>query len=414
MREEGRGKREHSPLKRRVALLAVLLFPLPASLFPQSASSVVLVSIDGFKPEYLDSLPVVNLRALAARGVRAKWMQPSMPTQTFPNHYTIVTGLYPGNHGVINNTMVDPADSAWFMMSDTLAVRDSRWWGGEPIWVTAEKQGVRSASFFWPGSEAVIQGRLPTFWKRYRDNFPNLARVDTVLAWLSRRDTLRPRVITLYFSLVDHEAHDFGPWGRQTRAAAVAVDRAIGRLVRGLARAGLADRVNLVVVSDHGMAATAPERVVRLDDYLPPASLDVVQLSPFFSAGVPHATVPATLAALRRIPHFTVFPRDSTPERWHYRGNDRIPPLVGVMDEGWELTARRRRPPRLGNHGFDNLLPSMRATFIAAGPAFRRGVVLEPFQNIHVYSLLCAVLGVQPAPNDGALDSLRAALRQPR
>jgi predicted AlkP superfamily pyrophosphatase or phosphodiesterase len=260
----------------------------------------------------------------------------------------------------------------------------------------------------------VIRGRSPTLWKHYRDDFPNLARVDTVLAWLSRRDTLRPRMVTLYFSLVDHEAHDFGPWGARTRAAALTVDTAIGHLVGGLARAGLADKTNLVIISDHGMAATAPERVVMLDDYLPPASLEVVQLSPFFSAGAREGHLAGSLAALRRVPHFSVFLRDSTPERWHYRGNARIPPIVGVMDEGWELTARGRRPPRLGNHGFDNIQPGMRATFLAAGPAFRRGAILEPFQNIHVYSLLCAVLGVRPAPNDGTLDSLRAALRQPR
>jgi predicted AlkP superfamily pyrophosphatase or phosphodiesterase len=386
----------------------MMLLLVPTLLGAQQ--SVVLVSLDGFKPEYLDSLPLPNLRALAARGVRARWMQPATPTMTFPNHYTIVTGLHPGNHGVVNNAMVDPADGARFSMADTLAVSSPRWWGGEPIWVTAERQGVRAASFFWVGSEAEVEHR-PTFWKRYDHSFPNAPRVDTVLTWLSRTDPLRPRMVTLYFSLVDDEAHAHGPWSREARAAAIRADSLVGRLMQGIERRGLGNSVNLVVVSDHGMAATPPETQVVLDDYFPPDSLDVVQLSPFLSVTPRNGDVAAALARLRRVPHLSVFARDSTPAGWHYRAHPRIPPIVGVMEEGWTLTTRGRRAPAAGNHGFAATAPSMRATFIAAGPAIVRGRGIEPFSNIHVYELLAAILGVRPAPNDGSLDSLRAILR---
>jgi predicted AlkP superfamily pyrophosphatase or phosphodiesterase len=370
----------------------------------------VLVSIDGFKPEYLDSFPLPTLKALAARGVRARWMQPSTPTLTFPNHYTIVTGLYPARHGIINNTMVDPGDGARFLVSDSLAVSNSRWWGGEPIWVTAERQGVRSAAFFWPGSEAAIGGYRPTFWKRYDDPFPNAARVDTVLAWLSRTDSLRPRMVTLYFSLVDHHGHEFGPWAPQTRAAAMTVDSVIGRLVDGLERRALAETVNLVVVSDHGMSYSPPAQRVVLDDYYPGDSLAIVALSPFLSVGPRSGSLAETLARLRRIPHLTVFPSDSTFAHWRYAGNPRIPPIVGVMDEGWTLV-RRGGTALLGNHGYEATAPSMRATFIAAGPAIVPGRVIEPFGNVHVYELMCRVLGLRPAHNDGSLDTLRTILR---
>jgi predicted AlkP superfamily pyrophosphatase or phosphodiesterase len=394
-----------------VALLALVTGACASQVRPTEQQSVVLVSIDALKPEYLDSFPLPNLRALAARGARARWMQPATPTLTFPNHYTIVTGLHPARHGIVNNTMVDPADSARFALGDTLAVSSSRWWGGEPIWVTAERQGVRAASFFWPGSEAPIAGRRPTFWKRFDDAFPNAARVDTVLTWLARIDTLRPRMVTLYFSTVDHESHDFGPWSPQARAAAIAVDSMIGRLVEGLERRGLARTVNVVVVADHGMSYTPPERRVVLDDYFPSDSLGIVTLSPFLSVGTRTGDVANTVARLQRVPHLTVFPRESTPPHWRYEGNPRIPPIVGVMDEGWTLMRRGRAAPPLGNHGYDAAAPSMRAAFIAAGPAIAAGLVVEPFQNVHVYELMCAILGLRPAPNDGSLDSLRAILR---
>jgi predicted AlkP superfamily pyrophosphatase or phosphodiesterase len=393
-----------------IRILCFALLFLPRVLTAQQ-QSVVLVSIDAFKAEYLDSFPLPNLRALAARGVRARWMQPSTPTLTFPNHYTVVTGLHPAKHGIVNNTMVDPADGARFSLGDTLAVTNSRWWEGEPIWVTAERQGVRAASFFWPGSEAEIGGHRPTFWKRYDDPFPNAARVDTVLTWLSRTDSLRPRMITMYFSIVDHEGHEHGPWSREARAAAIAVDSVIGRLMQGIERRGLSTTVNVVVVADHGMAHTPPESHVVLDDYFPPDSLEVVTLSPFLSATPRNGDVASAIARLRRVPHLAVFHRDSTPAHWHYRGHPRIPPIVGVMDEGWTLTARGRRPGPAGSHGFDAMSPSMRASFIAAGPAIVRGRVIAPFSNIHVYELLAAILGVRPAPNDGSLDSLRVILR---
>ncbi len=382
---------------------------------PSGGQSVVIVSIDGFRADYLDTMDPPHLRALAAAGVRARWLQPAMPTLTFPNHYTIVTGLYPAHHGIVNNHIADP-DGAWFHYNDSLEVRESRWWEGEPIWVTAERQGLRTGAFFWVGSEAAIEGVRPTFYKHYDERVPGAARVDTVLAWLARADTLRVRLALLYFSAVDHAAHDSGPGSPDARGAVMGVDSAIGRLVGGIAALGLADRVNVIVVSDHGMAPTNAQRVVVLDDYLDPSAFEVASISPFLALRPKNGNVPAALAALRRVPHLAVFPRDSTPERWHYRGNPRIADIVGVLDEGWVAGTREyfaRRPPRAhgGEHGYDENAPSMRALFVAAGPAFRRGALAAPFGNVHLYDLVCAILGLTPAPNDGSLDSVRTLLR---
>ena len=341
-------------------------------------------------------------------------MQPMMPTLTFPNHYTLVTGLTPVHHGIVNNNFRDSV-FGWFRYQDSVIARQSQWWGGEPVWVTAERQGVRAGMFFWVGSEVVIQGVRPTFYKHYDERVPYATRVDTVLTWLSRTDSLRVRLASLYFNNVDHMSHDSGPGSPQALAAALAVDSAIGRLVEGLRRMGLEDRVNVIVVSDHGHAPTDTAHVVVVDDYLDPAMLEVATPSPFVALRPRDGDVPRALTALRRVPHLTVYPRDSTPEPWRYRGNPRVSEIVGVMDENWVLGTRAffaLHPARIhgGEHGYDNILASMQAMFVAAGPAFRRGAVVAPFQNIHVYDLLCGILGLTPAPNDGSPDSTRALL----
>ncbi len=388
----------------------------PAPPAPSGGQAVVLVSIDGFRPDYLDSIQPPHLLELARSGVRARWMQPATPTLTFPNHYTIVTGLYPEHHGVVNNHFRDPATGVMFHYTDSNRVRESLWWGGEPLWVTAEKQGVRAGSYFWVGSEASIKHVRPTFWKKYDDHFPAAGRVDSVLSWLTRADSLRVRLALLYFSGVDHMAHDSGPWSPDTRAAVMGVDSAIGRLMGGIQALGLADRVNVIIVSDHGMLPTNRERVVILDDYVNPDDYVDESIYPFLAFRPRNNDVGGALADLRRVPHLRVYRATNTPGYWHYSGNPRIPPIVGVWDDGWIGASRdffRRRPPREhgGEHGYDQSSVGMHATFLALGPAFRQGLVAEPFQNIHVYDLVCAILGLRPAPNDGSLDSLRYILR---
>lgn len=387
----------------------------PGRAAPIAGPAVVLVSIDGFRWDYLERFPTPNLHRLASRGVRARWMVPAFPTLTFPNHYTIVTGLYPEHHGIVANAFTDPSDGERFRYSDPRSSLASRWWGGEPLWVTAVKQGRRSASFFWPGSEAEIGGTRPTIFKPYDDHFPNAARVDTVLAWLALPDSLRPAFITLYFSIVDHYGHGNGPDSPELAAAVDTADGMIGRLLDGLDRQSVAGMVNVIVLSDHGMVATSDQRRVVLDDYVDRNAVYADNLGPFISLRPHGLTADSIVRALSRAPHVHVYLKDQSPERWHYRDNPRIPDVVGVADAGWLLTSRAAlstgRSELGGNHGFDNSEPTMRAFFVASGPAFRSGAVVEPFQNIHVYDLICGLLGLRPAPNDGSPDSTRAMLR---
>jgi predicted AlkP superfamily pyrophosphatase or phosphodiesterase len=382
---------------------------------PAAAPIVVLVSLDGFRADYLDRAPAVELRSLAQRGVRARHLVPVFPTKTFPNHYTIVTGLYPEHHGVISNTMWDSVIGKTFSLSARDVMVDPRWWGGEPLWITAGRQGHTTASFFWPGSDVAIGGTYPTHYKVYDSRIANAARVDGVLEWLSRPAGV-PSFVTLYFSDVDHAGHDFGPDAPQTDSAIARVDSAVGALLRGLTRAGLEARAHVIIVADHGMSATSPERQIFLDDYLDVDSVRVVEWSPV-AAIIPAAG--QVEAVYRRLhgkhPALAVYRKGDVPARLRFNHHPRITPIIALANDGWHISTHAR-PLRDagGNHGYDNALPSMRAVFVAAGPRLRRNVLVEPFQTVHLYELMAHILGVRPAGNDGSLDSVRSLLVNPR
>ena len=379
-----------------------------------SGQQIVLVSLDGFRWDYLQRPFAVNLRRLAQQGVHAQRMIPVFPSLTFPNHYSIVTGLYPEHHGIISNTIFD-STLGTFRISDTNAVRNPAWWGGEPIWVTAEKQGVRAGAFFWPGSEAGQGGVRPTRWLRFNDRFPNAARVDSVLSWLTLPDGQALSMITLYYSDPDHAGHSYGPDAPQVDSAIARVDTMIGKLMEGIAARGIGNHVNLIVVSDHGMTATPPERAIFLEDYLNLDDVTIVEAATLGQLIPKPGKLDLVYNALSgKNPHMAVYRKTDVPARFHYNDNRRITPIVIIPDTGFTLTTHAtfaaRKPPA-GEHGYDNLMPTMGASFIAAGPAFREGFTMLPFQNIHVYDLLCRILGITPAPNDGSLDSTRAMLR---
>ena len=404
-----------------VLLLAVLLLACaPKREFRGSdqatTQAVLLVALDGFHPSYLDRAPSRHLRRLADSGVRARWMRPVLPTVTFPNFYTIVTGLYPEHHGIVSNWMKDTSLGTRFRIGDSSAVHDPRWWGGEPLWLTAVRQGKKAASFFWPGSDVAIQNLRPTYYRLYDSRVPNAERVRQVLQWLSLPEATAPDLVTLYFGDVDKAGHDFGPNAAQTDSAIARVDSAVGALVSGLEARGLAQRVNLVLVSDHGMSSLDPQRVIYLEDLIDMEAVDVVDWGPFLSLDPAPQKQEEIYRNLRSHPRLTVYRKSSVPARYHYRSHHRIPSIIGIADDGWMVTTRDRlaadstKPFSRGGHGHAPENQSMRAIFIARGPAFRKGLVVEPFQNIHVYALLAHILELQPAPNDGSLDSVRALL----
>jgi predicted AlkP superfamily pyrophosphatase or phosphodiesterase len=402
-----------------LALAFLLAACRPAALPPERAI-LVLVSIDGFRWDYLDRYESPNLRQLAANGVRAEGLIPQFPSKTFPNHYTIVTGLKLATHGIISNNMRAPDIPGEFSLSNRDVLADPRWWGGEPIWNTVEKQGRIAAAMFWPGSETVIGGRQATYWTPFDDEMPHEDRVERVLEWLKLPDGRRPSFLTLYYSEVDNAGHDEGPESEAVRSAVKNVDRSLGELVAGVKAIGLDDRVHYVVVSDHGMAALSPDRMIVLDNLIDVAQMDVVDWAPVLGLSPKDGDVEKLYAALKdKHPHLAVYRRDEIPAVYGIAGHPRLPPVVGIADEGWYITSKRevnrwRQPDRDapgGTHGYDARLKSMQGLFIAAGPRIKSGVTVAPFENIHIYEFMCAVLGLTPAKNDGDPSVTRDMLR---
>ncbi|WP_421568961.1 ectonucleotide pyrophosphatase/phosphodiesterase [Stenotrophomonas sp. PD6] len=380
-----------------------------------SAPKLLLVSIDGLRADALDRGITPNLSRIVHEGVRAKWMTPSYPSLTFPNHYTIVTGLRPNHHGIIHNSMQEEALGR-FQLNLRDAVTDSRWWGGEPIWVSAEKAGVHSATWSWPGSEAAIQGVRPSQWRMYDETVALSDRVDTVLGWVGQTDADAPRLVTLYMEQVDKAGHHFGPDSPEYTAAIAQVDVAIGRLLDGLAARGLADSTNLIVVSDHGMATVPDGHAIAVEDMVDPTLASNVSTGQSIGfAPLPGKQQAAEKVLLGAHANYDCWTRQTLPARWEYGSNPRIPPIVCQMHEGWNAFTRERlskqEPGDRGSHGYDNALPSMRAVFIARGPSFKQGATLPGFDNVDVYPLMTRLLGVPAAPNDGNPETLLPALR---
>lgn len=389
---------------------------------PPRAALLILLSIDGFRWDYLQKYDAPTLKSLAAGGVHATRMTSVFPSKTFPNHYTIATGLYPAHHGIVGNWFFDPATGETFGMSKPESNSEARWWsGGEPIWITAEKQGVRSACYYWPGTETENHGIRPSLFKTFDGKSTSDQRVDGLLEWLAAPADKRPRFCTLYFDTVDHAGHKYGPDAPETGAAVQEADAAVARLLAGLARLGLRDRTDLVIVSDHGMSACDADHVIFLEDLMNVSQVQVDSTGP--TGGVrpkPGTVTAAELAAHIRAkapPQLHVWLRDETPARFHYRDNPRIPDVVLLADDHWNFESKVGWPKRVltyvkGTHGWDPALPNMGALFVANGPDFRHAVEIPDVENIHVYNLLCAALGIKPAPNDGDQRLVRAALAQ--
>lgn len=404
-----------------VALLLVALSgcasrPAKPAVSSPAPHAVLLVSIDAFRADYIDRGLTPNLAAMARDGVTAPYMLPSFPSLTFPNHYTLVTGRVPDRNGIVNNTMRD-AKLGNFSLSNHAATSDGRWWDeAEPIWVTAQKQGLHTATMFWPGTEAAIHGVRPDHWIPFDDSLTSRQRVDKLMSWIDEPGP-KPVFDTLYFDAVDHAGHESGPDSEALDASLREVDDAMGYLVAQLRRRGLYDTMNIVVVSDHGMADVPRGHIVFADqetdlDALDPVSYGVV------STFNPKPGVDGSRAVARLLgphEHMRCYRKEDLPARLDYGRNPRVPAYICLADTGWaiishEVLAKRTMPMSRGEHGYDNLDPTMRALFVAHGPAFGRGVTIAPFPNVDIYPLLAHLLGIAPLPNDGRLERVKAAL----
>lgn len=378
-----------------------------------TTATVLLISLDGFRWDYFDRVETPNLDRLRKEGVVAKSLIPVFPSKTFPNHYSIVTGLYPENHGIVSNSMFDPVFRERFTITDLKATTDGKWWEGEPIWVTAQKQGLKSGTMFWPGSDAPIQNTRPTYSRTYDGRLPHADRVKQVLEWLKLPKEKRPSMLTFYLEDVDSAGHANGPSSFAVDNAIRSVDKTLGTLFKGIEDLGMMDSVNIIVTSDHGMAELSLDRRIILSDYINTNDVYINEISMVLSLNPKAGKLEQVYQQLKgKHPRLKVYKREEMPEHLHYRKHRRIGQIIALADEGWTVVVNRDFTSIFaGSHGYDPKLPSMHGIFLARGPAFAIGKSVPSFENIHIYELMCHILGLTPAPNDGSFDKVKNLLR---
>ncbi|EON61896.1 hypothetical protein W97_01114 [Coniosporium apollinis CBS 100218] len=390
------------------------------------AATTILVSLDGFRADFLQRGITPTLNSFIQNGISPPWMLPSFPSVTFPNHYTMVTGLYPESHGIVGNTFWDPAMQEEFSRS-----MQAKWWGGEPLWITAENQGVRTAVHMWPGSEAHIGDIEPAHLDKYNGSEPLSSKVDRIMQLLdlpgpespsALADQPRPQLILTYVPVVDTDGHNYGPNSTEIRRTIQQVDTMVGDIFEGLQQRNLTETVNVVVVSDHGMATTSVDRLIQLEDLVDVNRVEHIDGWPLFGLRPkdPNDLQPLyeeLQSKAKDNPNIDVYLRDvDMPARYHFSNNDRIAPLWIVPKAGWAIATKEEFDleaglrngevyhPR-GLHGYDHEHPLMRAIFVARGPAFphKPGSRVDVFQNTEIYNIVCDSVGLTPKANNGTL-----------
>jgi len=394
---------------------------LPASLLAGGKNRcVVVLSMDAFRWDYPLVYHTPNLDRIAKSGCKAESLKPSYPTKTFPNHYAIATGLYPDHNGIVQNSFYDPKLDRTFRLSDRSSVEDSVFWGGEAIWETAEKQGVRTASYFWVGTETNERYR-PTNRKLYQEGFPYEQQIDSVFSWLSLPESLRPGLIMFYFDEPDKTSHSFGPISPETREIVENLDKLVGVLIEGLGKISRKYdlEIDLIILSDHGMGTIPAGQQIFLEDVVDLTKLKRINGgNPVVNIEVDPANLDEVYAQLKKAPHLKVWKREDLPARYHYGTHIRVPQLVLEADSAWGLEMRHRTEGKgqkggygLGTHGYDPDNRDMHGIFYATGPSFRKGFVQPAFENVNIYELLTKLLEIKPVKTDGHLSVVQGMLR---
>ena len=398
---------------RRIILLVLLMAVLPWQAWAAGRDNyTVIISLDGLRWDYLDAYDVPFLNQLAREGVKAV-MQPSFPSKTFPNHYTLATGLTPDHHGVIANIFWDREKGVEFSLSNKVTRADGKYYGGDPVWLTAKHQGVKTATVYWVGSDVAIGGEHPTYWRDYQtDQLDYPGRVSEIVRLLSLPEKDRPHLVMAYFEEPDRSGHSYGPMNRMTRRAMESMDLLLSNLWARIQQLPIAGQVNLIVTGDHGMTSVDPKRFVDIDDVLPRHWYERFcnDYPTLIYASAPQY-IDSICDALQGVDHIRAWKRADIPAYLGYGTNKNMGDVVVLPDVGW-LFADKPSTKQRGSHGFDHTAADMQVGFRAIGPDFKVGYEKpERFSNVCVYPLLCYLLGVTPSPNDGSLDAVRDMLR---
>ena len=380
--------------------------------------TVILISLDGFRWDYLSKTDTPNLDILVENGVISESLIPVFPSKTFPNHLSIVTGCYPENHGILSNNMYDQEwDAEYYIGENSDPVKDGRWYDAEPIWVTAEKQGKLTGTYFWPGSEAEINGTRPSYYGVYDGNISREDRVQKILEWIDLPKQSRPVFMTLYFSDVDSWGHNIGPDAIGMNSIIEEIDESIGLLVSGLNKREILDNINIIITSDHGMAGLSRDRVIFLDDYININDVRMVDWSPVAMILPEDDSIVSTYSALYDAhPQMSVFKKEDVPARLHFNNHRRIPPIICIAADGWSISDRDyfdENPYSFtgGTHGYEPINKSMHGIFIASGPGLKEGLTIDSFSSIHIYEVIAHILDIDTPENDASFDSISVMLK---
>lgn len=397
-------------MRKHLILVIYLLVVLTYQLAAQSDTSqvTVILSLDGFRWDYPLTGSTPNLNQIASKGVKAVSLIPSFPSKTFPNHYTMATGLVPDHHGLVNNTFFDAELGLIYSIGNAETRYNPAFYGGEPIWVTAKKQGVKTASFYWVGSELPIKGIQPDYWKKYDESVSFSQRIDTVISWLRIPKQARPRLIMAYYHEPDAVGHHFGPDAPETLNMIHQLDSLVGVLFNRIQNLPDANRINFIVVSDHGMAKINPNQHTTLREFIPENwPVQIIGGNPNYNIYAEANWIDSCYSALQNARYLKVWRANEVPEQLNYGHNSRVGGLIVVADSSSSVTLNKPREEyEEGTHGYDVRNTDIHAIFYAIGPAFKQGYVQPAFINTNIYAILAYLLSIEPVKTDGNINNV--------
>ncbi|XP_060087282.1 ectonucleotide pyrophosphatase/phosphodiesterase family member 5 [Heteronotia binoei] len=392
----------------RFLVICTLIFPRTLSFLPKQ-QRVLLVSFDGFRWDYIYRFPTPHFHELMEYGVHVKQITNVFITKTYPNHYTMVTGLFAENHGIVANEMYDPVLNETFSMNHVTMYNSKFWEDAYPVWITNQLQGHRSGAAMWPGTDVKIHGAFPTRYLLYNESVSFQERIAKLIEWFTSEDPINLGL--LYWEQPDEKGHVLGPDNPRMESVIRDVDDLLSYLVQELKGAKLWDALNVIVTSDHGMAQLSRDRIIELDQYVDRDWYTMIDHSPAVAILPVEGKLDDVYNALVKAhPNMTVYKKEDIPSRLHYTHNSRIQPILAVADEGWEILQNKSDQFELGNHGYDNTLPDMHPIFLAHGPAFRKNISKPAMNSTDLYPLLCYLLGLEPLPNNGSLENVKDLL----
>jgi predicted AlkP superfamily pyrophosphatase or phosphodiesterase len=397
-------------------LFAILFFSITQA---QNKNYVIMISFDGFRWDYTNRGLTPNLDFIKENGVHALSLKPCFPTKTFPNHYSIVTGLYPENHGIIANNFIDPITNEIYKISDTSAVRNPKWYKGEAIWETAKRQGIKTASYFWPGSEVNLKYRRPDYYEKYEHLRDYDKRIEGVLDWLKLPINQRPKFITLYFDAADTYGHKYGTNSTELNNILMRLDSLVGKLFTGLKKINLYDSTNIIIVSDHGMTDVSNDRIINIEEILEGYNPKLWDYGPVMYVFPDENNAEKIYNKLKSEENnFKVYRKEEVPEYYHFSKSYLIPEIILVAEPGWSLITNKELNSygnlnSRGQHGYDINYIDMHGIFFAIGPDFKTAYTCGTINNIDICPLLAELLGIYANQKiDGKLDNIKFTLKK--